>query len=108
MDGEDRLEEADSTLSPIVGYHAEAAENPARTLGSLDASQLRRPSSLEVRDGLVRQIVQPSGQHVLFELSIPLGGIELGKPISKGAQVTGRQLANRCFDFLNRAHHGLH
>ncbi|WP_442485892.1 hypothetical protein [Aeoliella sp. SH292] len=85
MDGEDRLEEADSTLSPTAEYHAEAAENPARTWGWLDASQLRRPSSLEVRDGFVRQIIQPSGQYVLFELLIPLGGIELGEPISKGA-----------------------
>jgi hypothetical protein len=85
MDGEDRLGEADSTLSPTAKYHAEVAENLARTWGSLDASQFRRPSSLEVCDGFVRQIVQRSGQHVHFELSIPLGGIELGKPISKGA-----------------------
>ena len=52
----------------------------------------------------VSKFVQLPGMYITVQLLIPALGVEFGEPLAEPRQITGRELGNRRFDFVESVH----
>ena len=84
--------------------HPAKPGNDSRNAGLRDASSIGAAASVQVIEGFTNQPVEPPRGLIFGDLSIPSSGVKLGVPSAKRRHLTGRQLLDRRFDFLDGAH----